>query len=400
MLARCLGDRHRAIVAALLARFGPRELDRIESGVAEASLRAIERWPQSGVPSDPEGWLVRTAHNAIVDELRRDARLTAWSPAAHDRIASAPTTVDDELAVAFLCAHPSLPRAAQIALTLKIAFGLSVPAIARAFLADERAIAQRIVRSKQKLRDENVRFELPDESELPTRLDAILDVLHVALAEAQAPTEGAIAVDAELAGDALRLARLLAESRRTSSPTVHAFHAIACFHVARAPARLADDGSLLLLPEQDRTRWDRDRIAEGFAALERAGRGDRITRFHLEAGIAATHAAATSFASTEWSQIAELYDALFALVPSPVVAVGRAFAIAMCHGAEAGIAALDAIDDRDVVERYPYALAAYADLHASAGRLDRARDYLDRALRFQTAAPERALLLRKRAGLG
>jgi RNA polymerase sigma-70 factor (ECF subfamily) len=378
------------LVAALTRRLGAGQLELVEGCVQEAMVRALERWPQDGVPGSVEGWLVRVAHNLAIDRLRREQRLVALpaSLAAEAAPAAALPTVDDELGLMFLCCHPSLPRAAQAALTLKVACGFSARQIAAAFLSEEATVLQRLVRAKQQLRREQARLELPEADELPARLGPLLEVLYLMLNEP------------DFAGEALRLVRLLTALGRTATPATEALAALCCLLASRAPGRLADDGSLLLLAEQDRQRWDRALIDEGFVHLERAGRGDELTRFHLEAGIAACHAAAPSWNETDWPQILALYEALRARAPSPVVEVNRAVAVAMVRGALAGLDELDAIPERALVGRYPYALAAYAELHASLGHLDEARAYLTRALDCQPAAAQRALLERKRTALG
>jgi RNA polymerase sigma-70 factor (ECF subfamily) len=213
------------------------------------------------------------------------------------------------------------------------------------------------------------------------------------------PTDDDAALDAGLCNEALRLVRLLTEAERTGVPSAFALRALLCFHASRVPARLADDGSLLLTAEQDRARWDGVLMAEGFQCLEAAGTGTELSRFHLEAAIAACHATASSYAATDWPRIVELYDMLRERAPSLVVDVNRALAVAMRSGARAGLDELDAIPEREVLLRYPYALAAYADLHASLGNLEEARGYLDRALEHQSSAAQRALLRRKRTAL-
>jgi predicted RNA polymerase sigma factor len=195
------------------------------------------------------------------------------------------------------------------------------------------------------------------------------------------------------------LARLLTDDPRWTSPDAEALRALFCFHQARAPGRTAEDGSLLLLHEQDRFQWDQELLAEGYTFLGRSARGKDVTRFHLEAGIAACHARATSFATTDWTEILSLYDLLRELSPSPVVEVNRALAVAMCRGADAGLDELDAIPERELIGRYPYALATYAELHASLGHIDQARTFLDAALKQQSSPAERALLQRKRDAL-
>jgi predicted RNA polymerase sigma factor len=386
-------------VAALLRRFGAHHLARVETALQEAGLRALERW--HGAEGGPalEGWLLRVAHNALVDELRKEARHTALEDEDLEGDAPPAPGLDDELCLIFLCCHPSLPRAAQIALTLRIAYGFDTAQIARAFLSDERTIAQRIVRAKQRLRDDGTRFELPDSSEIAARLPPILDVLYQLFTEGYATTRGDSGIDETLCDESLRLARLLTGDERWTSPAAEALSALFCFHVARSAARRADDGSLLLLHEQDRSRWDRALLDEGFGFLARSARGDEVSRFHLEAGIAACHARAVSHATTEWGEIVALYDMLREASPSPVVDVNRALSVAMLRGATAGLDELDAIPERDLLARYPYALATYAELHASLGRVDEARGFLDRALEQQTSPAEQALLRRKRAAL-
>ena len=384
----------------------------------DAMLRALERWPNEGIPTHASAWLYRVAHNLAVDEIRRGARLEPLDgdppppSAARDSAergavsetgfgdeAPAPVAVDDEIALMFLCCHPALPRAAQVALTLKIASGFTAAQIALAFLSDERTIAQRIVRAKATLRGDGALIEVPEADELPARLEPILDVLYLVFNEGYSPSDGETAVKDALCDEALRLVRLLTSHPRTSTPAAEALRALLCFQASRGVARRADDGSLLLLAEQDRARWDAERVAEGFAYLDRAARGSELTRFHLEAGVAAYHAAAASHAETDWEQIVLLYGELRRRAPSPVIEVNRAVAVGMLEGALSGLDELDAIPERDSVARYPYALAAYAQFHASLGQLDEARAYLERALQHQPGRAQRALLERKLAGL-
>jgi RNA polymerase sigma-70 factor (ECF subfamily) len=398
-IGRAFQAAHGRVVSALVRRFGADHLARIETAVQEAGLRALERW--QGTEGGPalEGWLVRVAHNALVDDLRKEARHTPLSD-QHEQGAPPPApALDDELCLIFLCCHPALPRAAQIALTLRIAFGFDTAQIARAFLSDERTIAQRIVRAKQRLRDEGTRFELPEPNDVSARLPPILDVLYQLFTEGYATTAGESGIDETLCDESLRLARILTDDPRWTSPAAEALRALFCLHAARTTARRADDGSLLLLHEQDRSRWDRALGHEGLSFLARSARGDELSRFHLEAGIAGCHAQATSHASTDWAQIVGIYDMLREVSRSSVVEVNRAFAVAMLRGAAAGLDELDAIPERELIARYPYALATYSELHASLGRVDEARRFLDRALTQQSSSPERALLRRKRAAL-
>ncbi|HYV67424.1 MAG TPA: DUF6596 domain-containing protein [Myxococcales bacterium] len=387
------------MIAALTRRFGVQRFELIENAVQDAYVRALERWPRDGMPDQPEQWLVRVAHNALLGVFRREAPMRALDEADDAAVDAPGLDRDDELRLMFLCCDPALSRAGQVALVLNVAFGLGARQIAKAFLSDERTVAQRIVRAKQRFREEGIRFDVPDGAALPPRLAAILDVLYLVFSEGYHPSEDEVAQEADLCDEALRLVRLLTERRLTAVPSAFALRALLCFHASRAPARLGDDGSLLLMPEQDRSRWDRARMAEAFTCLERAGSGDELSRFHLEAAIAACHATATTYAGADWPRIVELYDLLRESAPSLVVDVNRALAIAMKSGARAGLDELDAIPEREVLHGYPYALAAYADLYASLGNLEEARSHLDRALEHQSSPAQQALLRRKRAAL-
>ncbi|MDB4970733.1 MAG: polymerase sigma factor, sigma-70 family [Myxococcales bacterium] len=386
-------------MAALTRRLGADRLSLLENAAQEAAVRALERWPREGVPTDPNAWLLRVAHNVAVDALRAERRLVALGTEPNGVVDPPEPQIDDELQLMFLCCHPVLPRAAQIALTLKIASGFTSAQIARAFVSDERTIEQRIVRAKQRLRDEAVTLGLPDPPAYAARVVSVLDVLYLVFNEGHAMPSGDAAIDDGLCDDALRLVRILCDIDDEAPTAAHALRALFCFQASRVPARRADDGSLLLLHEQDRTRWRAPLIEEGLVSLGRAARGRELTRFHLEAGIAASHATARSHVDTDWRQIVGLYDQLRACAPSPIVEVNRALAVAMSAGAIAGLDELDAIPERSLLARYPYALAAYAELHASLGHLDAALSYLDRALAEQTAPAQRKLLLRKRAAI-
>ena len=386
-------------MAALTRRFGVQHFALIENAVQDAYVRALERWPTDGLPAEPERWLVRVAHNALVDALRRQLPTEALDDHPDGRVDPPELETDDELRLIFLCCDPVLTRAAQVALVLNVTFGLSARQIATAFISDERTVAQRIVRAKQRLRSEGIRFDVPEAVELPGRLATILDVLYIVFSEGYNPTIDNAALDAGLCNEALRLVRLLTETKQTVMPAAFALRALLCFHASRIPARLADDGSVLLMPEQDRARWDATLLSEAFSCLNEAGSGAELSRFHIEAAIAACHALGSTYATTDWPRIVELYEILRERAPSLVIDVNRALAIAMQGGAKAGLDELDAIPEREVLSRYPYALAAYADLHASLGNLMEARRYLTRALQYQPSPTHQALLRRKLAEL-
>jgi RNA polymerase sigma factor (sigma-70 family) len=391
---------HSRVIAALARRFGARHLALAEQAIQDAYVRALARWTVNGLPDDPEAWLVRVAHNAVVDALRRERANLTLEHASTVPDASPPAfDTDDEIRLMFLCCDPVLSRAAQIALVLNVAFGLAARQIAIAFVSDERTVAQRITRAKQQLREEGVRFDMPATAVLPDRIAAILDVLYLAFSEGYSPSVGEEAFDEGLCREALRFVRLFTDRTDTALPTVFAVRALLCFHASRAAARFADDGSLLLLSEQDRSAWDDALVQEAFTCLERAGAGKNVTRYHIEAAIAACHAVAPTYANTDWVRIVELYNLLRVRAPSLVVDVNRALAVGMADGARAGLDELDAIPEREVLARYPYALAAHAELHASLGELETARSYLDRAVEHQPAGAQAALLRRKRAAL-
>lgn len=391
---------HTRVIAALTRRFGVRHFALVEQAVQDSYVRALARWVVSGLPDDAEAWLVRVAHNAAVDALRRERSHLALET-ARDVAEQEPPDFDaeDEVRLMFLCCDPSLSRAAQIALVASVAFGLTAAQIATAFVSDERTVAQRLVRAKQRLRERGVRFDVPGAGALPDRLTALLDVLYVVFSEGYSPSIGDEAIDDGLCHDALRFIRLLTERDDTGLAPAFALRALLCLHASRASARLADDGSLLLLAEQDRSKWDSALVDEAFACLARAATGAEVTRYHLEAAIAACHAVAPSFAATNWERVVELYAQLRSRWPSVVIDVNHALAVGMHAGARSGLDELDSIPERELLARYPYALAAYAELHASLGNLAEARAYLDRAVTHQTSPAQAALLRRKRAAL-
>jgi RNA polymerase sigma-70 factor (ECF subfamily) len=273
---------HGRLVAALTRRFGVDRLSLVENAVQEAYVRALERWPDDGMPDQPERWLVRVAHNGVIDSLRRDGPMQPLHPSKDVRVEPPSFERDDELRLMLLCCHPSLSRSAQIALVLNVAAGLSAAQIARAFLSDERTVAQRIVRAKKHVRDGGIQFDVPDGEALAANVEAILDVLYIVSSEGSHPTNDAAAADGFCA-EALRLTRVLTEEKRTATPAAFALRALLCFHRSREPARIGEDGSLLLMPEQDRSKWDRALLAEAFWSLDRAARGNELSRFHIEA---------------------------------------------------------------------------------------------------------------------
>ncbi len=325
------------MVALLTRALGPDRLDLAEEVVQDALLRALETWPYRGVPDNPRGWLFRVARNRALDLLRRDAALSQkLEHLAGELNGSAPDAyrtdalADDELAMIFMCCHPALPREAQVALTLKTVCAFSVNEIAAASLAEPTTIAQRIVRAKRLIAERALALELPAEDELAERLEPVLEVLYLLFTEGHNAHEGEGLVRTELCNEAIRLNRQLAAHQRTTTPTVHALLSLMLLQASRLSARHDGAGSLLLLHQQDRARWDRELIGEGMRHLERAAEGDCITPYHVQAAIAACHATAPSDEETDWPYILKLYDQLVALTHSPVVELNRAVALRAC----------------------------------------------------------------------
>ena len=299
---------------------------------------------------------------------------------------------DDELAMMFMCCHPSLPHAGRVALTLKTVGGFGVGEIAAAFLAEPDAIAQRLVRAKRQIREQEIAIEIPRSHELGARLDSVLDVLYLLFNEGYAAHGGENLVRADLCGEAIRLAGILARNAATDLPAVHALLALMLLQASRLPARVDEAGDLLLLSEQDRARWDHGLIAEGLDHLERAASGSEVTPYHVEAAIAAVHAVARDEASTDWAGIVRLYDDLRALKPSPVVALNHAIALAMTEGPAAGIAAIEHIQTDPALARYYLLPAALGGLWLKEGNPARAAQHYREALTQPCSAPERRFL--------
>lgn len=409
--------RHSAgqMVATLTRMLGPRNLSLAEEVVQDALVRAIETWPHRGVPDNPRAWLMQVARNRALDHLRREATLARKAgvlaadpamapppsptfPAApgggHD--AAATPWTDDTLVMILMCCHPALGREAQVALTLKTVGGFSVDEIARAFLLRPATVAQRLVRAKRLLRERSVAFELPARG-LGRRIASALETIYLMFNEGYAVTAGDDLVRSDLCGEALRLASILAEHPATSRPEVHALLALLLFQASRLPARCDADGALVLLADQDRGRWDRELIGRALRHLERCAAGDRATAYHLEAGIAACHALAPTWADTDWEQILALYDDRLRLGPSPVVVLNRAVALSMVEGPRAGIAALAEVAADPRLRDYYLLPATLADLWLRRGEMQTAAAFYRRALELSCSEPERRFLLRRLA---
>ena len=391
------------VIAALVAQL--HDLDLAEDAFQDAVAAALEHWPEAGVPRRPGAWLLTAARRKALDRLRRRAtRLDKESAlrveAALDAAPQAgedPAEIPDErLRLIFTCAHPTLARPAQVALTLRTLGGLSTAEIARAFLVDESAMARRLVRAKARLREQGVPYAVPPLEALGERRDAVLAVLYLIFNEGYAASSGYLLVRHELAREAIRLARVLAQLL-PGDTEVRGLLALMLLVDARRAARVDASGAGVPLDEQDRALWDRAQIDEGRALVAGLGPLDESGAYALQARIAAQHVAGLHFADIDWRAVVALYDRLAARVPSPVVELNRAIAIALADGSAAGLARLEALAES--LADYPPYYAARADLLRRAGRLSEARAAYHLALDRVATAPERALLERRMAAL-
>ena len=392
-------------ISAWLARLlGPGRLDLIEDAIQDAFSVALMRWPLDGVPQRPAAWLAVAARNKALDRLRRDARLDPFDEGAALRLGfSDPERVgqlDDTLALMFVACHPALDRDEQTMLTLKTVCGFGVKEIARAYLSSPEAVTQRLVRAKRKLKQLDLRFEIPEGPDLAARLPALTAAIYLLFNGGYTTGEGEALMSRELCIEALRLATLLTTHPATATGECHALAALISFHHARADARASPGGELILLAEQDRGRWDRDLLANGFAHLQQAMASNVLTALHLEAGIASVHAAAPSFEATDWGTIAHYYGMLEELKPTPVVELNAAIACAHVEGPAAGLARLDALAGARRLAHYALYHAARGDFLEKLGRLDKAREDFAAALECPLNTAERAYLQRKLAACG
>ena len=387
------------VVASLTGRFG--DLDLAEEMTQEAFVEAVRRWPTEGVPPNPGGWLTVVARNRALDRLRRESTRQArhqeaeMLSAREDPRAPVTSVTDERLRLLFTCCHPALALEAQVALTLRLLGGLTVPEVAAAFLVPERTMAQRITRAKRKIAAANIPYRVPRDHELPGRLRGVLAVVYLVFTEGHLPRSADQGVRDDLCTEAIRLGRVLRDLM-PDEPEVAGLLALMLLTHARRAARVDADGVLVTLDAQDRSLWDRALIAEGHALVRECLRRNRPGHYQLLAAVNAVHTDAATAADTDWSQVLALYDQLDAVSPTPVVALNRAVALAEVAGPEAALGVVDALP----LDGYHPFHATRADLLRRLGRGAEAAQAYDRALELATNPAERAFLTRRRAEVG
>jgi RNA polymerase sigma-70 factor (ECF subfamily) len=394
----------RRVFASLIRLLG--DFDLAEDALHDAYIAALQQWPKDGMPANPRAWLVSTGRFKAIDGIRRRARFDASLAVLADTLDDGTKEfdevieegiIDDRLRLIFTCCHPALSPDARVALTLREVCGLATEEIARAFLTAPSTLAQRIVRAKAKIRDAGIPYQVPERDELTERLDAVLQVIYLVFNEGYSASSGDSLTRADLSVEAIRLARLILDL--LPEPEVAGLLGLMLLQESRRDARTTPEGDLVLLEEQDRTRWNRAQIAEGVALVERALSGEEIGPYTLQATIAAVHAEAPTAAETDWAEIVALYDLLYRAQPSPVVELNRAVAVAMRDGPAAGLERIDTLLERGDLTGYHLAHAARADLCRRLGRTAEARSAYQTALSQVGVEPERRFLERRLAEL-
>jgi RNA polymerase sigma-70 factor, ECF subfamily len=389
----------RRVLATLIRLLG--DFDLAEEAVHDAFIAALEQWSADGMPGNPRAWLVSTGRFKAIDRLRARARFDSALLEFADRVDAASAlepdppgaVADDRLRLIFTCCHPALSADTQVALTLRTVCGLTTEEIAHAFLTSAPTVAQRIVRAKAKIRDAGIPYEVPSPAELLSRLDVVLHVIYLVFNEGYSASSGQALTRQTLAGEAIRLGRLLVEL--LPEPEAIGLLALMLLHDSRTAARTSASGELVLLEDQDRSLWNREQMLEGTRLVERALASRRLGPYMIQAAIAAVHAEARDAASTDWAQIVGLYDVLMRVDPSPVIELNRAAAIAMRDGPLAGLVLVEAILARGDLSDYHLAHSGHADLCRRLGRTADARRSYQRALALTRQEPQRRFLERR-----
>jgi len=397
------------VLAALVGTV--RDFELAEDALQDAVVTALQRWPRVGVPIQPRAWLYRTARNRAIDRLRRDANFKAKrsqlevlaeleSQSRQESMnETAEAIEDDRLRLVFTCCHPALSKAARVALTLRTVGGLATNEIARAFLVPEATMAQRLVRAKRKIRAANIPYRVPPPQMWPERLTSVLSVIYLIFNEGYAATSGGQPMRTRLCDEAIRLGRIVA-NLVPEEPEANGLLALMLLHHSRHRARTDQLGHLVTLEQQDRGQWDQDQIQAGMFCLQRSQDTPGTGPYQLQAAISAVHARAASHDATDWHAVTSLYGQLYALVPSPVIALNRVVALSFADGPQAGLAALADLEQQGGLERYQPYHAARADLFRRAGRRQDAITAYRQALTFTSNAAERRFLKSRLRELG
>ncbi len=396
------------LVSVLTGIFGLDRLQMAEDVVQEALVRALRTWPFYGVPKNPPAWLTQTAKNLAVDLLRREKLFHEKQPEitslveqwSGDSSVTNEVGFDDEikdgrLRLMFACCHPAIPQESQTALALKTLCGFSPAEIAKAFLTTEAAIAKRLTRARQRIQELQIPFEIPGGEEMPSRLEGVMQSIYLLFNEGYKASSGERLVREELCQDAVRLAALLVAHPVGDLPKTHALLALMLLSAARLPTRLDAEGHLLRLKEQDRTLWDQRMIARGLYHFARSAAGDEITQYHLQAGIAACHCTASDYESTNWPHILSLYDRLVEADHSPVAALNRAIVISKVHGAQAGLDAVAAIQDREKLDSYYLLYAVLGELESQLNDPLAAAGYFRKSMQLAETKSEQEFLAQR-----
>jgi RNA polymerase sigma factor (sigma-70 family) len=394
------------MVPYLTRILGLGRLNLAEDVVQDTLCRAMEAWSVHGVPENPSAWLMRAARNRAIDLIRRDQQFRYFTPElihllklreefSAENPAFDNEIRDDQLRMMFSCCHSQLSTDAQVTLILKTLCGFSVAEIAHALLVSEESIEKRLGRARKLFRDAGTFVEFTDAAEILQRLNAVYQAIYLLFSEGYHGSQSEQTVRDELCFEAIRLALLLSEHPRGNKPKTFALLALLCFHASRLQGRVDDDGSLVQLEMQDRSRWDRDLIGQGFHFLEKSSMGSELSEFHLQAGIASLHCAAPTYGQTDWARIVDLYDALYRISPSPIVALNRAVALGNAKGPEAGLTELTKIHNTEQLREYPFYPAAQGEFLLLAGRPEEAREYFEKAERLARTRTEVEFFARK-----
>ncbi len=389
------------MVAVLSRLFGFKNLETAQDIVQDTLLQAMNTWSYKGIPENPSAWLYKTAKNKAIDLLRREKKFSEISPllrSEHSLTISVHNLFleneieDSQLRMIFACCHPAIPEDSQVALTLKTLCGLSVNEIAKAYLTNEETIAKRIYRSKEKIKTGHIELEVPVGDELHQRLDVVLKTLYLLFNEGYNSSQPDWLIRDDLCYEAMRLCYILSEHPNTGLPRTNALLALICLQASRLPARIDDNGNIILLKRQDRTKWNKDLIKKGLYYIEMATDGQEITTYHLEAAIASLHAVAPSFEKTDWASIYHLYETLYSISPSPVIALNKAIASAYAISKENALTELLRIKGLD---NYYLFHATAGEMYAGLNRKTEARKFFQRAYDLTLSQSEKQLLLEK-----